>query len=388
MRSARRSSSPTATGITSARSRTSPRAPPRRCTRPRQSGTCSSAQRLTPTGSHLAAQPEQLLTGGESIEVAGIVFETSASPATRRVTSPTRQTVACSPATSSSPAGRANRPPGRRLGRRSSSRSGRSSSASRPRPSSTRGMASRRRSGRARDNPFLAELPRVRDVRGAARNARHPSGRATVAGSTSARDREAVRPYGYGRITTPMFEDTELFARTRGKAPTSSRRRCTRSRTGRPLAHAPPGGDAPARPRVRRARAPPRAAAGQARTHRADVPLRAAPEGPLPELWQVGVEAIGSADPAVDAELIELYAELLGSLGVARVSLELNSIGDRDCRPAYVSGLEAWLDRTSDRADARHARSAGRARCGCSTARTMRVQAAARRRAARSASPL
>src|SRR6185503_13781921 len=49
-------------------------------------------------------------------------------------------------------------------------------------------------------------------------------------------------------------------------------------------------------------------------------------------------------DPAVDAEVIQLYAELLRRLGVTRYVLELNSIGDQKCRPAYIERLTQWLD--------------------------------------------
>jgi histidyl-tRNA synthetase len=62
------------------------------------------------------------------------------------------------------------------------------------------------------------------------------------------------------------------------------------------------------------------------------------------EHWQLSVEAIGSDDPAVDAEVIQLYSELLRRVGVNDYVLELNSIGDPNCRPAYVERLAAWLD--------------------------------------------
>jgi histidyl-tRNA synthetase len=62
------------------------------------------------------------------------------------------------------------------------------------------------------------------------------------------------------------------------------------------------------------------------------------------EHWQLSVEAIGSDDPAVDAELIQFYDELLRRLGIGDYVLELNSIGDENCRPAYVERLQAWLD--------------------------------------------
>jgi len=71
----------------------------------------------------------------------------------------------------------------------------------------------------------------------------------------------------------------------------------------------------------------------------------AAPQrGRYREHWQLSVEAIGSADPAVDAEVVQLYDELLRRLGATDYELQLNSIGDRECRPAYVRRLEAWLD--------------------------------------------
>jgi histidyl-tRNA synthetase len=70
------------------------------------------------------------------------------------------------------------------------------------------------------------------------------------------------------------------------------------------------------------------------------------------EHWQASVEAIGSDDPAIDAELIQLYDTLLGRIGITRYHLELNSIGCRECRPAYLALLRAWLSANGDRLDA------------------------------------
>jgi histidyl-tRNA synthetase len=70
------------------------------------------------------------------------------------------------------------------------------------------------------------------------------------------------------------------------------------------------------------------------------------------EHWQASVEAIGTSDPAIDAELIQLYDTLLGRLGVSDYQLELNSIGCRECRPAYLQGLRAWLATNEERLDA------------------------------------
>jgi histidyl-tRNA synthetase len=75
----------------------------------------------------------------------------------------------------------------------------------------------------------------------------------------------------------------------------------------------------------------------------------AAPQrGRYREHYQASVEAIGSDDPAVDAEVIQLYDELLRRVGITNYRLELNSIGDRNCRPAYVERLNEWLDAHAD----------------------------------------
>src|SRR5439155_1342313 len=55
--------------------------------------------------------------------------------------------------------------------------------------------------------------------------------------------------------------------------------------------------------------------------------------------------------PAVDAEVLQYYDALLRALGISRYQLQLNSIGDRTCRPAYVERLNAWLDAHEDLLD-------------------------------------
>jgi histidyl-tRNA synthetase len=79
----------------------------------------------------------------------------------------------------------------------------------------------------------------------------------------------------------------------------------------------------------------------------------AAPQrGRYREHWHLSVEALGSDDPALDAEIIQLYDTWLQNLGVREYTLQLNSIGDRECRPAYLEQLEAWLDEHEDVLDA------------------------------------
>jgi histidyl-tRNA synthetase len=58
--------------------------------------------------------------------------------------------------------------------------------------------------------------------------------------------------------------------------------------------------------------------------------------------WQFDVEAIGDPGPAVDAEIIELAARFYRDAGLPAVTILLNSIGDANCRPAYVEELAAY----------------------------------------------
>ncbi len=59
---------------------------------------------------------------------------------------------------------------------------------------------------------------------------------------------------------------------------------------------------------------------------------------------QFGCEALGEMDPRVDAELIALAAQLYRSLGLKTLSLQVNSIGDQNCRPAYVARLREYYE--------------------------------------------
>lgn len=61
------------------------------------------------------------------------------------------------------------------------------------------------------------------------------------------------------------------------------------------------------------------------------------------QFWQVGVEYIGSDSPIADIEVIELGYRFIADSGLDDVALELNSIGDPECRPAYVEALRSYL---------------------------------------------
>ena len=158
--------------------------------------------------------------------------------------------------------------------------------------------------------------------------------------------------YGYRPIQTPVFEDTELFLRTSGQGSDVVQKEMYTfaDRSDRSLTLRPEGTAPIARAYVEHG------------LHREPQPQKLYTIGPMyrygapgrgryREHWQLSVEAIGTDDPAIDAEIIQLYDTLLRRLGIASYRLELNSIGCRECRPAYVERLTAWLDEHREELD-------------------------------------
>ena len=169
-------------------------------------------------------------------------------------------------------------------------------------------------------------------------------------GQSAARERvlavtaEVAGLYGYRPIVTPTFEATELFLRTAGLGSdvVSKEMYTFTDRADRSLTLRPEGTAGAARAYVEHG------------LHKTPQPVKAWYAGPMfryaapqkgryREFWQVGFEAIGSPDHALDVELIRLFVEITKRLGLGAIRLELNSIGDRNCRPAYVEQLRAFL---------------------------------------------
>jgi histidyl-tRNA synthetase len=160
----------------------------------------------------------------------------------------------------------------------------------------------------------------------------------------------AVRVFeraGFGQVVTPTFEDTALFARTAGDASdiVSKEMYSFADRGGREVTLRPEGTAPVVRAYLEH---------GQAREPQPVKLWYVAPmfryaraqRGRYREHWQFGVESLGSEDPAVDAEVIALQAAWYRELGLLdRLVLELNSIGDGACRPAYRALLVEYLER-------------------------------------------
>jgi histidyl-tRNA synthetase len=66
-------------------------------------------------------------------------------------------------------------------------------------------------------------------------------------------------------------------------------------------------------------------------------------KGRYRQFFQIGAEAIGSESPAVDAEVIEMVVAILERAGITGFKLYINSVGDANCRPAYVELLREKL---------------------------------------------
>jgi histidyl-tRNA synthetase len=162
--------------------------------------------------------------------------------------------------------------------------------------------------------------------------------------------REVLEAAGYGRIETPAFEATELFARGVGEATDIVQKEMYSfdDGGGRSLTLRPEGTAPVCRAYVERG------------MHRLPAPVRLyylssffraeRPQaGRYRQFWQLGIEALHSADPAVDAETIVLLATILERLGVRGVRLRLSSLGSPDTRAAYREDLGAYLRAHAER---------------------------------------
>ena len=161
---------------------------------------------------------------------------------------------------------------------------------------------------------------------------------------------EIANRFGYGRIDTPAFEDSNLFVRSVGEGTDIVEKEMyTFDDRGGDSITLRPEGTAP----VCRAYL-------EHGMHNLPQPVRMyyfcpvfryeRPQaGRFRQHHQFGVEALGDADPSVDAEVIEVAWELLGSLGLRDVNLLVNSIGDSECRPAYIERLRGYYSGHYDR---------------------------------------
>jgi len=150
--------------------------------------------------------------------------------------------------------------------------------------------------------------------------------------------------YGYGEIRTPIFENTELFARGVGEETdiVSKQMYSFESRGGDPLTLRPEG----TAPAVRALIQNHLLEQGGIRKLYYLGPIfryERPQKGRYRQFHQLGVEVFGSAGPEIDAEVLVFGADFLQAIGIANVSLELNSVGCPQCRPRYRDALQNAL---------------------------------------------
>jgi len=149
--------------------------------------------------------------------------------------------------------------------------------------------------------------------------------------------------YGYERIDAPVFEDAGLFIRTVGAGTDIVEKEMYtfQDKGGNKITLRPEG------------TAPVCRAYLEHGLHNLPQPVKLyyfasifryeRPQaGRYRQHYQFGYEAIGDDDPALDAEVIDMAWQLFLSLGLDHLSLSLNSIGCRKCRPGYLSRLKEY----------------------------------------------
>ncbi|HXY71064.1 MAG TPA: histidine--tRNA ligase [Actinomycetota bacterium] len=160
--------------------------------------------------------------------------------------------------------------------------------------------------------------------------------------------------YGYGRVETPVFDQTELFARSSGATSdvVAKEMYVFEDRGGRSIALRPEGTAAVMRAYLNKAGelTSPFKAYYLERMYRYDRPQA----GRYREHRQFGIEVIGAEEPDADTEVIVVGDAFLRELGLSQFELQINSLGDATCRPAYREELLAFLDANRERMTDEH----------------------------------
>ena len=156
--------------------------------------------------------------------------------------------------------------------------------------------------------------------------------------------RRQARLAGYGEIRTPTFEETGVFQRGVGATTDIVEKEMYTflDKGGDSMTLRPEATAGIVRAYLQRgmaSRPQPVKLFMFLTTFRYDKPQK----GRFREFNQIDFEAIGESDPLIDAELVALQWRLYADLGLRNLSLQVNSIGDRVCRPAYVAKLAEYF---------------------------------------------
>ncbi|NQW21376.1 MAG: histidine--tRNA ligase [Chloroflexi bacterium] len=162
--------------------------------------------------------------------------------------------------------------------------------------------------------------------------------------------RNVANQFGYRRIDTPIFEDTNLFERGVGNETDIVQKEMYsfEDHGGDSITLRPEGTASVCRAYIENG------------LHNLPQPVRMyyaaamfryeRPQaGRVRQFHQFGVEAIGDSSPEVDAEIIELGWKYIADLGIKNVTLRINSLGDSEGREDYISDLEKYFFGVADR---------------------------------------
>ena len=162
--------------------------------------------------------------------------------------------------------------------------------------------------------------------------------------------RETAALFSFREIRTPMFEHTELFTRGVGETTdiVTKEMYTFEDKGGRSMTLRPEGTAGVARAFIENGLGQdvmPMKAYYLASVFRYERPQ----SGRLREHHQFGVELYGSSSPYADAEVISLAHTFLSSVGIGGLTLHLNSIGCKECRPKFNAALRGYIGDNLDR---------------------------------------
>jgi histidyl-tRNA synthetase len=172
-----------------------------------------------------------------------------------------------------------------------------------------------------------------------------------------ARSRQIFRAYNFSEIRIPILEKTELFSRSIGDTTDIVEKEMYtfEDRDSRSLDDT----------EVTRLTLRPEGTAGVVRAYVESEMYKTEPvrklyymgpmfrrerpqKGRTRQFHQIGAEVLGRVDPFMDAEILLLMSDLFSALGLAEPSLQINSLGDAECRPKYREMLLAFLKARQD----------------------------------------
>lgn len=160
---------------------------------------------------------------------------------------------------------------------------------------------------------------------------------------------EIFANYNYQEIRTPIFEYTELFQRGIGEVTDIVEKEMYtfEDKSGRSITLRPEGTASVMRSFLENkiyGQAQPTKYYYIGPMFRYERPQ----SGRFRQFHQLGIEALGSNDPALDVEVISVGMRLLQKFGLNEFELHLNSVGCRECRPNYVEKLKSYLNKYQD----------------------------------------